>query len=129
MGRFEADGMLTAIGDWNKSRGYRSTMMRHPLGDGTIAKRIFETRRPGRIDSYANAAGPLGDYIRSMGWRSSVGAPLIVDGRLWGCRGRCVDRRAAFTFCHRGPACSVHGADGDGDRERREPAGVDPARG
>jgi signal transduction histidine kinase len=84
MGRYEADGMLTAIGDWNKSRGYRSTMMRHPLGDGTIAKRIFETRRPGRIDSYANAAGPLGDYIRSMGWRSSVGAPLIVDGRLWG---------------------------------------------
>jgi signal transduction histidine kinase len=84
LGRYEADGTLTSIGNWNTTRGYTPTMTRHPLGSGTVASIVFETRKPGRIDSYADAAGPLGDYIRGMGWRSSVGAPIIVEGRLWG---------------------------------------------
>jgi signal transduction histidine kinase len=33
---------------------------------------------------YAKATGAVGAYARSMGSRSAVGAPIVVDGRLWG---------------------------------------------
>jgi signal transduction histidine kinase len=44
---------------------------------------IFETRQPSRL-SYANAPGQAAAAAREMGWHSSVGAPVIVEGRLWG---------------------------------------------
>ena len=45
---------------------------------------IFETGRPGRVENYAEAPGEAAEAAREMGWRSSVGAPITVEGRLWG---------------------------------------------
>jgi signal transduction histidine kinase len=45
---------------------------------------IFETGRPGRVENYREAPGSAPAAAREMGWRSSVGAPITVDGRLWG---------------------------------------------
>jgi signal transduction histidine kinase len=45
---------------------------------------VFETGRSARIDSYADATGPLADEIRGEGVRSAVGTPIIVEGRPWG---------------------------------------------
>jgi signal transduction histidine kinase len=42
------------------------------------------TGRSARIDDYSVAAGPLAESVREMGLRSSVGGPIVVDGRLWG---------------------------------------------
>jgi signal transduction histidine kinase len=81
--RYEADGTVTAVGGWTKSGGYVYTGRRFPL-EGTVSGLIFETRRPGRINSYAEAPGSAPTAAREMGWRSSVGAPVIVEGRLWG---------------------------------------------
>jgi two-component sensor histidine kinase len=36
------------------------------------------------MDSYAEATGAIGLRIRDLGTRSSVAAPIIVEGRLWG---------------------------------------------
>jgi signal transduction histidine kinase len=36
------------------------------------------------MDSYADASGPVGLAARETGFRSSVGTPIIVEGRLWG---------------------------------------------
>jgi signal transduction histidine kinase len=36
------------------------------------------------MHSYAGIAGAAAGLARSMGIRSSVGAPIVVDGRLWG---------------------------------------------
>jgi signal transduction histidine kinase len=83
--RYEADATVTIIGGWSRSNGYIAVGTRHPLGRGTLGRLVFETRRPGRIDSYAEASGSLAGVVRDdMGWRSSVGAPIIVEGRLWG---------------------------------------------
>ena len=84
LSRYETDGTLTLIGAWTKTRGYASIGTRHSLGTSPLSTLIFETRRPGRVDSYAGASGPLGDLAREVGWRSSVGAPVMVEGRLWG---------------------------------------------
>src|SRR5204863_288698 len=45
---------------------------------------IFETGRPGRVDNYADAPGEAAEVARELAWRSSVGAPITVEGRLWG---------------------------------------------
>src|SRR5262249_55221770 len=37
-----------------------------------------------RLDSYADASGLLGVAARDAGIRASVGAPILVEGRLWG---------------------------------------------
>jgi signal transduction histidine kinase len=55
-----------------------------PLGGENVATRVFETRRPARLNSYAGASGPLGVHLRELGIRQAVGAPIIVEGRLWG---------------------------------------------
>jgi signal transduction histidine kinase len=80
--RFETDGTVTALGGWN-STGYDYVGSRFAL-EGTVSGLVFETRRPRRIDSYAEEPGPAAAAAREMGWRSSVGAPIIVEGRLWG---------------------------------------------
>jgi signal transduction histidine kinase len=81
--RYETDGTVTALGGWTTSGGYVYTGRRFAL-EGTVSGLIFETGRPGRIDSYAEARGSAPAAARDMGWRSSVGAPVIVEGRLWG---------------------------------------------
>jgi signal transduction histidine kinase len=83
LGRYEADGSVTSM-SWSSSGGHISLPARIPLDAGSLIRLIFETGRPGRIDGYPDSPGPLADRIRLLGWRSSVGAPLIVAGGLWG---------------------------------------------
>jgi signal transduction histidine kinase len=45
---------------------------------------VSETARSARIDSLADASGPLGVAAREAGVRSAVGTPIIVEGGLWG---------------------------------------------
>jgi signal transduction histidine kinase len=82
--RYDADGALTVIGGWSRSDGYAPIGTRHAVEPGTLAGLIAETRRPGRINCYAGGCSSLADLLRGRGWRSSVGAPIVVDGRLWG---------------------------------------------
>jgi signal transduction histidine kinase len=82
--RLHRDETVTTIGRWNEADGYRSIEVHHPLGAGTLARLIWETRRPSRVTTYANASGSLADLIRGWGWRSSVGAPVVVDAEVWG---------------------------------------------
>jgi GAF domain-containing protein len=37
-----------------------------------------------RLDSFADASGPIAEEARAVGIRSSVGCPIVVAGRLWG---------------------------------------------
>jgi signal transduction histidine kinase len=57
---------------------------RFSLDSETVAAMVLRTGRAARMDGHVNARGPGAAYIRQMGLRSIVGAPIIVDGRLWG---------------------------------------------
>jgi signal transduction histidine kinase/uncharacterized protein YoaH (UPF0181 family) len=81
--RYETDGTVTALGGWSGTGGYVHVGTRFALA-GTVSGLVFETRRPERIDSYADAPGAAPDAAREMGWHSSVGVPITVEGRLWG---------------------------------------------
>jgi GAF domain-containing protein len=81
--RFEDDGSVMALSGWTTEGGYNYVGKRYPL-DGTVSGLIFDSGRPGRVENYAEAPGEAPEAAREMGWQSSVGAPITVDGRLWG---------------------------------------------
>jgi signal transduction histidine kinase len=45
---------------------------------------VLRTGRAARIDSFEHAPGPRAASLRERGIRSGVGAPIVVEGRLWG---------------------------------------------
>jgi K+-sensing histidine kinase KdpD len=55
-----------------------------PLGGDNLAAMVFRTGATARMDSHEVAAGPIAEAVRDVGIRSAVGAPIEVDGRLWG---------------------------------------------
>jgi len=81
--RYEADGTFTPLSGWAIGGGRKYVGSRYER-DGTVSGLIFETGRPGRVDNYADAHGEAAEVARELSWRSSVGAPITVEGRLWG---------------------------------------------
>jgi signal transduction histidine kinase len=51
-----------------------------------VTSMVRRTGRPARIGDYQQARGPFADLARAVEWNvgSAVGAPIVVDGRLWG---------------------------------------------
>ncbi|MEZ0054287.1 signal transduction histidine kinase [Mycobacterium sp. MAA66] len=57
---------------------------RFPMEGENVAVMVKRTGRTARIDSYEAASGPVAESIRELGLHCRVGAPITVDGRLWG---------------------------------------------
>jgi signal transduction histidine kinase len=84
LARYESDGTVTLVA----SAHDRFPVGRQwPRGGENVSTLVFETGRPARIDSYADATGAMVDDIRTRGVKSAVGTPIIVEGRLWGVMG------------------------------------------
>jgi signal transduction histidine kinase len=84
MARYELDGTATSVASWGTSAARVRVGSRWPLEGKNLATIVFETGRPARIDSYADASGPVGVSARETGFRSAVATPIIVEGHLWG---------------------------------------------
>jgi PAS domain S-box-containing protein len=57
---------------------------RVPLDGNNVPALILETGAAARIDNFDEATGPTAERVHRLGLRSAVGAPIIVDGRIWG---------------------------------------------
>jgi signal transduction histidine kinase len=80
--RYEADGsstILAALGQNGFEVGSRI-----PLTGESVAASVRRTGRASRIDNFEDASGPIPERLRASGIRSGVGAPIVVEGRLWG---------------------------------------------
>jgi PAS domain S-box-containing protein len=82
--RYEDDWTATVVAD----RGERDVPMpvgsRVSLSGESATALVRRTGRSARVDDFSNATGPLADYTRDAGIGSTVGSPIVVDGRLWG---------------------------------------------
>ena len=82
--RYEDDWTAAVVAD----RGERDVPM--PVGSHVSLKGesatalVRRTGRAARVDDFSGATGPLADYTRNAGIGSTVGSPIVVDGRLWG---------------------------------------------
>jgi signal transduction histidine kinase len=57
---------------------------RWPLDGPSMAREILRTGRPQRVEDYAGLPGTLAAEARAAGFDRVAGAPIIVDGRVWG---------------------------------------------
>jgi signal transduction histidine kinase len=91
--RYEQDGYATVVGDSGRAAfESRLTDEFDPFRVGTRLKMqgdsvtalVYRTGRSARFDSYEAASGSMASDARTLGLRSAVGSPIVVNGRLWG---------------------------------------------
>ena len=84
--RYDPDGGATAVGAWTRTSLAAPIPVgsRVSLGGRNVTTLVFQAGRPARLDDYADASGPAADLAHTWGVRASVGAPVNVEGRLWG---------------------------------------------
>jgi signal transduction histidine kinase len=98
MERYESDGTVTGIAAWTREDDPRLAVgTRFALTGVSIAAGVRETGRPVRVESFANASGPIAQEAQALGIRSSVGCPIRVGGRLWGVIAASSKREAPFS--------------------------------
>jgi PAS domain S-box-containing protein len=81
--RYEDDDRAVVVGVSGRPDAFPLGSRQELEGD-TAASRVRRTERTARIDNYGTASGPLAETARAVGVRSAVGAPVVVEGRLWG---------------------------------------------
>jgi signal transduction histidine kinase len=95
--RYEADGTTTVMARWamperlelieavsNKLGIDVQPGARLALDGENVPGLVLRTQRPARVDDHAKISGSLAAMRRELGMRSTVGVPIIVDGRIWG---------------------------------------------
>jgi len=83
--RYEPNDAATLLSAWDEPGAKKMPVgQRFSLEGDNIAATVLQTGCPVRMDSHDDAAGPAAAQIRELGIRGGVGAPIIVDGRLWG---------------------------------------------
>ena len=84
LARFTPEGMNVTMAGWSVRDTHVPTGTRLPLAGDTINAIVRTTGAPGRVDDYEGVSGELAALIRARGIRSEAGAPVIVEGSVWG---------------------------------------------
>src|SRR5215472_5085455 len=85
MARCDPDATRTVVANWSRTGAVVFPVgTRTRLGGRNVSTLVFQTGRPARIDDYADTSGPVAKTAREFGLRAGVGAPVNVEGRLWG---------------------------------------------
>jgi GAF domain-containing protein len=80
--RADPGGAAVVVGTWGDNTP--AVGVRLPHGGTNLTTIVLDTARPARIESYAEATGDASEVARAHSLRSAVGAPILVEGRLWG---------------------------------------------
>jgi signal transduction histidine kinase len=80
--RADPDGAAVVVGSWGDNTPGLGTRL--PPGGRNLTTMVLDTGHPARVESYVDATGGASEVARSHGLRSAVGAPILVEGRLWG---------------------------------------------
>jgi signal transduction histidine kinase/CHASE3 domain sensor protein len=82
--RYEPDATVTVLAlETDVELGVRVGARLTLEGENAMGA-VFRTGRPARVDGFERAPGTLADIARKGGMGTSVGAPIVVEGRLWG---------------------------------------------
>jgi PAS domain S-box-containing protein len=83
--RYQRDDTAVVIGAWSDgSSGSVSLGTIVPLDGDSAGPQIRRTGAPVRVDSFVPGRGRLGETLSRLGFTAAVGAPVVVDDKLWG---------------------------------------------
>ena len=83
VGRYDHEGTLEFMGGWSAEGDPTFVGTRVRLGGTNVSTLVFERNEPTRVDYSPEDANPASALAREWA-RSSAGAPIDVEGRLWG---------------------------------------------
>jgi signal transduction histidine kinase len=81
--RYEVDGTATFVASWGEPT-IAPAGTRIALDGRSIGSLVRSSGGSARIEDYEDAPGSLAAIARERGVRSAIGAPITVEGRLWG---------------------------------------------
>lgn len=85
MVRFTNGLEALVLGAWNEPDvASVPTGLTVTMDGDTALTRVFRSGAPARVDSYDEVTGELAAQLRALGLRSSVAAPIVLQGHLWG---------------------------------------------
>jgi GAF domain-containing protein len=85
--RYDPHDAIAIVAAWTRTGAAAPTPVgsRLELGGRNVTSLVIRTGRPARIDDYTDVSGAIGNVAtRDWSFRSSVGVPISVEGRLWG---------------------------------------------
>ncbi|MEN3279232.1 MAG: hypothetical protein V7607_372 [Solirubrobacteraceae bacterium] len=83
--RYDSDELVSVVATWAAEGEHEPVGTQWPLDGESLTPRILRTARAARIDDWSEVAGPIGTFVREqLGFRSSVGGPIVFEGRVWG---------------------------------------------
>src|SRR6266511_227667 len=87
--RYEGDDTVTIVGRHSRHGAGDAFKlgMRLPATEDTGIGQVLRTGAPARVHDYTERRGEIADNMRLMSYRSSVSAPIVVAGILWGAVG------------------------------------------
>jgi signal transduction histidine kinase len=84
LARYEPGELITVMSTWTRSGSHLPVGQEFPIAGRNVSALVWQTGRPARVDDFADASGPIAAEARAYGVRCTVGAPIIVEGRIWG---------------------------------------------
>jgi signal transduction histidine kinase len=82
--RFDPDGSATLVAQSHTPWDPPPLGTRFTLEGENVVATVLRTGQATRLDDWANATGSVAAMAHSLGVRSSVATPIVVEGRLWG---------------------------------------------
>ena len=83
--QYEGDGTVTAVATWAAVGEHPPVPERWQIEPGELMWLILESRAATRVEDWASVPGQFAEAVRNgFGVSSSVGCPIVVEGRLWG---------------------------------------------
>jgi len=83
--RLESANTAIVVAAWSEGEGDHvpvGTLI--SLEDESVARMVIETGRPARRDNLQRASDSISAMARRLGVTSTVGTPIVVEGRPWG---------------------------------------------
>jgi signal transduction histidine kinase len=84
IGRYEHGAEVTVVAHRGSDAARVPPGSRCSYEGENVTSTVRRTERPARKDDYEGTRGAIGELAHSLGVRGTVGAPIVVDGRLWG---------------------------------------------
>jgi PAS domain S-box-containing protein len=84
--RYEGDDTATIVGRYNRDGidTFPLGTRIHADGERTAIGRVRETGAPARVEDWGVVGGSFAELMLQSGYRSTVAAPIVVAGTLWG---------------------------------------------
>jgi signal transduction histidine kinase len=82
--RYEPDGTATVVADCTELGAPIPVGTRLTLEGESVTASVWRTQKPSRRENLEGATGTIAELARERGLRSAVGAPIVVEGRVWG---------------------------------------------